>query len=157
MPTLLTDELVEFVESGVTNLVATRDAELRPECMRGAGTLVAQDRKTLTLLVPEATAGRTLRNVADNGRIAATFSRPVDHRTVQIKGTVVHSRPATEDERLAQERYLASLVEQLYWVGLPRSVVRRMRCSPAVALSVRIEAIFDQTPGPGAGKKLGQR
>lgn len=157
MAVQLSDELVEFIESGVSTLVATRSAELRPECVRAAGSLVAPSRDRLTVFVAETVAKRTLANLADNHEIAVTLSRPMDHRTLQVKGTCVEVRPATVEERAVQERYLASFVEQLYWVGMARALTRRLAYTPAVALTFEVRDVFVQTPGPGAGRRLEAR
>jgi hypothetical protein len=156
-PTLalpLTEELVEFIESGVSLLVGTRDASLRPECLRGVGAAVSADRKRLTVYLSSATAERTLSNLEQNGEIAVSFSRIIDHRTIQAKGKVVGIRPSGPDDRLIQERYLASFVEQVYLVGLPRTITRRLRISPSVAVDFEIREMFAQTPGPGAGRRI---
>jgi hypothetical protein len=154
MTVVFSDELLEFMESGVSTLIGTRSRELLPECARGCGAVVGTDRHSLTVFVAEALAQRTLANLADNGEIAITFSRPVDHRTLQVKGKVIEVRPVTPAEQIVQERYLASFVEQLYWIGMPRSLTRRLHHTPAVALTLQARSLFVQTPGPTAGQKL---
>ena len=64
-------------------------------------------------------------------------------------------RPATTaaDAEL-QQRYLAAFVDQLYMVGVPRALGRRMRTAPSVAVTFEVEEVFAQTPGPGAGRRL---
>ncbi|HSD86931.1 MAG TPA: hypothetical protein VLB44_05430, partial [Kofleriaceae bacterium] len=59
----LPGDLVEFIESGVSMLVGTRDPQLGPECMRGGGATVARDRRSITLLLNERTGTRTIENV----------------------------------------------------------------------------------------------
>jgi len=79
-------DLAEFLESGISILVGTRDAGLRPATVRAMGAAVQREARSLTLYVPDATGGQTLANLRDNGQIAATFSRAIDHRTIQVKG-----------------------------------------------------------------------
>jgi hypothetical protein len=150
----LTAELIDFLESGVSILVATRDALLRPQCLRGMGAKVGGPRGPLTLYMPELVAEKTLANVRDNGRIAITFSRPIDHRSVQVKGRCTGIRACDERDHIAQERYRAAFVEQLHAVGMPRAVSRRIRLTPSVAAVVEIEELYEQTPGPRAGRPL---
>jgi hypothetical protein len=150
----LPDELTDFVESGVTILVATTDQHLRPACMRALGAQVARDRRALTIFLPEATARATVANLASTRRIAIAFSRPLDHRAIQIKGTCLGTRVATTDDRAVQERYRAAYFEQLHAVGVPRNVARRVAWWPSVAVDVSVAEIFEQTPGPGAGRRL---
>lgn len=150
-------ELVEFVESGASVLVGTRDAQLRPECMRAAGCIVSKDRKALALLLPEITGRRTIANLEAGSPVATTFSRIVDHRTMQVKGMCVRVRPAGAAELEVARRYLAAFTESLYFVGLSRAIVRRFRVEPCVVAEIDVRELFEQTPGPGAGARLEAR
>jgi len=150
----LTPELIDFLESGVSLLVAGRDAALRPHCLRGVGARAEPDGASATVFVVTELAGALLEGIADNGQIAVALSRPIDYRTLQLKGRVQEVRPGTRQEEALQERYLAGFVEQLNCVGFSRAVVRRLRLTPSTAIRFRIEQLFDQTPGPGAGRSL---
>ncbi|HLV66265.1 MAG TPA: hypothetical protein VKY73_10660 [Polyangiaceae bacterium] len=154
MPIPLPEALTEFVEGGMSILVGTRDAALRPEASRGVGASVSPDRSRLTVYLNVAVADRTLANIDENGEIAVTFSRVVDHRTFQVKGKVLGVRRSGKKDRGIQEQWLAAFVEQLYLAGLPRSISRRLRFWPSVAVEFEIHDVFAQTPGPGAGRKL---
>jgi hypothetical protein len=154
MSVVLSDELVEFVESGLSISVGTRDALNRPECQRVMGASVGADRKSVSLYLNRVLADRTLANLDDNRQIAAFFTRPVDHRSVQIKGTLTEWHVGTDVDRALQERYLAGFVEQLYCVMIPRAVTRRMRLWPSVVVTFAVEGLFMQTPGPAAGARL---
>ncbi|MGE0324955.1 MAG: pyridoxamine 5'-phosphate oxidase family protein [Polyangiaceae bacterium] len=154
MPVALPEELVEFLESGVSIIIATRDAQLRPEVLRGLGAMVSADRQSFTLFVNAALSERLLRDIDDNGRIAVAFSRIHDHRTVQLKGKVLEVRDVTSEQLPELERYRVAFAEQVAMAGMPRSVTRRMRISPSLALRVAIDEGFDQTPGPGAGRPM---
>jgi carbohydrate-selective porin OprB len=153
----LSDATVEFIESGVSMLVATRDGELRGECVRGLGAQVSADRSRVTVFLNEALSARTRANLEHNGQIAIAFSRPIDHHSLQIKGVAIAWRKSSAADRKVQERYLAGFVEQLYWVGLPRAVTRRVRLTPALTVTVTPHSLFLQTPGPDAGRALDPR
>lgn len=150
----LTEQHVELIESGASILIGTRDAALCPECLRGLGAAVHPSREAVTVYANAALAERTLANAALGEPIALTFSRIWDHYTIQLKGPVIETRPATEAERALQERYLAAFAEQLNLVGLPRSVTRQVRLWPSVALTASVRELFLQSPGPGAGRRL---
>jgi hypothetical protein len=148
-------ELAAFVESGVTILVGTRDAACRPEGARGFGAVVAPGRTELTVFVAAANGERTIANARANGRVAVCFTRIVDHRSMQLKGGALEVRDARPDERALVERYRDRLVEIMGEVGVPPRIVLRLNRWPALALRMRIEEVFVQTPGPGAGAPLG--
>ncbi len=150
----LTEALVELLESGVSMAAGTCGAELEPECVRGLGAHVSPDRRRVTLLLNGALCERLRCHVADNPRIAVAFSRIHDHHTIQLKGRVLSIRDGDEDDEAAVARYLVAFAEQLALAGLPRSVVRQVRCCPCIALTLVVEEIFDQTPGPEAGRRL---
>lgn len=147
-------DLVDFLEGGVSILVGTRDAGQRPETTRAVGAAVSPDRTRLSVLLAEHTAERAIANLEDNGRIAVAFSRPIDNFAVQLKGRVTELRRGDDADRRVAERYHAVYVEQLYMVGMPRSLSKRIRVWPSFAVTFEIDDIFVQTPGPGAGKPL---
>ncbi len=151
---MLTTELVEFLESGVSLLCGSRDANLRPECCRAVGATVARERTSLTLLLNAMTARRTIANLEHGGPIAMTASRISDYRTIQIKGMAKPARAATDAEHEIANRYLLAFTESLYQVGLQRAIVRRVRVTPTVAVELSIDQVFQQTPGLHAGSLL---
>jgi hypothetical protein len=153
-PGPLPDTIVEFIESGVSVLVGTRDGALRPSTARAFGILVAADRRRTSIFLPMKTSVSAKANLDDNGLIAIGISRPFDNFAVQLKGRCVEVRAATEAERHVPERYLAAYIEQLYMIGFPRSLVKRAHVWPAWAATVAVEDIFVQTPGPDAGKRF---
>jgi hypothetical protein len=93
--------------------------------------------------------------VADNGRLAVYFCS-IDHRSFQFKGRVSAARQARPAERADLERYRASLAQHWGSIGVPPRLTHRMVVWPAHALTMQVESVFVQTPGPGAGKPLGE-
>ena len=155
MLTSIPSELVEFLESGISILVGTRDAHLRPEFARGIGARIHPGGSELTVWIAASTAELTLANVRDNARLAVCFAA-IDHRSFQFKGRAIDVRDAHPDERAIVERYRAAIA--LHWgqVGMPPRLTHRMIVWPAHALTLRVESVFQQTPGPGAGAALGK-
>jgi general stress protein 26 len=154
---VLPADLVEFVESGVSVLVGTRDAQLRPQATRAFGATVHEGRKGITIYLLESVSRVTLADLRDNAQVAVTFSRPIDHRSIQLKGRVIDIRPTTDAEQLIQERYLSAWVEHLFVVGLPRAIGRRMQLFPSYAVRIALHGLFHQTPGPDAGRRMDER
>lgn len=150
----LSEELGELIASGVDIYVATRDATLEPESMLAIGAKIHDGRCAISVYLPEVVSAPTLRNLADNGQIALTISRPRDHRTVQLKGTATGTRraEAVDKELILVAR--AALVEQFACVGIPRSATRRLVWWPSIAVDVEVSDVFEQTPGPQAGFPL---
>ena len=153
----LPEELVDFVESGVSVLIGTRDAALEPEAQRAVGAIASRDRSRIEVLVPELTGRRTLANLEAGSPVAVTFSRIVDHRTVQVKGPCAAVRAANAQEVVVALRYVAAFTEALYFIGMSRATARRLRIEPLWVVEVVVGELFEQTPGPSAGEKLGAR
>jgi len=158
VPIQLDQDLQSLLESGVAIVVGTRDADLVPEAARGWGAHVLPDRSTVEVCVGLPSGRRTLRNVADNGRIAVTCVRPSDHRQVQLKGRVVLTQEATSDDLGRVDRHRAGFIEQLAGAGIARSVSPAFwsHDDPDSMMKVRfvLEEAYDQTPGPEAGRRL---
>jgi hypothetical protein len=86
--------------------------------------------------------------------VAISFGRPSDDRACQVKGRFVESRPASEAERHVIEGQLAGLGHQLELLAIPIEAFSGWPHWPAVAFKIEVNAVFDQTPGPGAGAPL---
>ncbi|MGD8395181.1 MAG: hypothetical protein PVF43_06875 [Candidatus Eiseniibacteriota bacterium] len=153
-PALISQELVPLIESGVSVLVGSRDAELVPEAMRGMGVRVEPGQAEVTVFLPAATAARTLSNLRATRRLAVCCSRARDHRGIQLKGEVISDRPADDADRRFVERYQQSLVESWTQVGVPPRITLRIAHWPCHAVRLRVTSLFVQTPGPGAGEAL---
>ena len=85
----ITAELKDFLESGVSVVVGTRDSACDPEAVRAWGPRVGHDGRSVSLCVALATSGRTLNNMRDNGCVAVTFCLPSNYKTIQLKGRYV--------------------------------------------------------------------
>lgn len=154
---MISPELATFLESGVSILVGTRDGRLVPECTRGIGARVEEGGAELTIFLADAVAGPTFANVRENHRIAVGFSRAEDHRTFQLKGRVLSLAPAGEADRAVIDRYRCAWATALGAVGMPPRLTLRVAHWPAHAIRLRVESVFVQTPGPGAGAPFGPR
>jgi hypothetical protein len=153
-PVCIPPELVDFFEGGVSLLVGTCDAERKPESTRAVGVTVAPDRAHLTVYLNKANSERTVAHLAVNPKVAVCFTRPIDHRTIQVKGRALQVRPTLDSEKHRLERYLSAFIEALYLVGVTRAVASRFAIWPSMAVEIAIESLFAATPGPGAGERM---
>ena len=152
---MLDPEVVGFIHGGVAVGVATRDDDLRPEFARGWGPEVSADGRSVTLCVAAPEGSRMRANLEQNGAVAVGFSPPTIARAVQLKGvaTVVGEPDAADLERV--ERHLRSFVAEAERIGAPPELARRMFVGAGlVAVQFSIDEVFDQTPGPTAGRRL---
>lgn len=150
----ISEELVAFVEGGLSITVACRDGELRPDGAPACAARVHDDRAHVTLYVHEKAAPPLLRKLEEHAEIAVLFDRPTSHRAIQLKGRFVSSRRARVAERAEVERQLAGFVRELETIGIPPAMSAGWQSWPCVAVVFRITDCFEQTPGPGAGERL---
>lgn len=141
-------------DGGLSTIVATVGEDALPACCRGVGIRVAGDGRTATVWVPVATSRETVSNLAVNPRVAVVLSEPRTHVTVQVKGTSRGVRLATADEKVQVERQMERFGGALDELGLPRRVTNRINRWPVFAIDFDIEHVFDQTPGPKAGREV---
>jgi hypothetical protein len=153
---VIPDRVAEVLHGPAFIQVGTRDAGLRPRHTWVIGAVMHDDRRTVTFFVPESRAARLLSDLEDNGRIAVAFAWAT-HEAYQLKGTYLSSRPTTGEERARQEAYRANLVTSLrpvYPEEVARGFVLGFAYHPGVAITFRVEQVFLQTPGPGAGTRI---
>jgi hypothetical protein len=142
------------LDSGLSIVVGSVDAQNIPSCCRAIAISSADDLGTVTVYVPVATSQDTIHNVATTKRLAITASNPPDHRTTQLKGTTIEARLARDDEQAFLRERLDAFVDVLEKYGFPRGLARRLAYWPAFALTIRVEEMFEQTPGPQAGNRI---
>jgi hypothetical protein len=150
-------DLVAMMARGVSVNVASRDAQLRPSLMRAVGSQVSDGGRTITVYLARRQSRQLLLDIAASGHVAAVFSEPASHRTVQVKATRAVLRNADPSDEPVLARYLASMERELQRVYIPPELTRALlshRLDDLVAVSFEPEQAFDQTPGPKAGAKL---
>jgi hypothetical protein len=156
-PALLPADLLAMMERGVSVIVGSRDAALRPSIMRAVGSHVAQGGRAITVFVARHQSRQLLQDIAATGHVAVVFSEPATHRTVQVKATRASLRNATAADEPLLARYLASMEHEIQLVGFAPPLTRAMLAhepGEVVAISFEPELAFDQTPGPNAGSRL---
>ena len=154
-PPVLDPEVVAFIQGGVAVGVASRDDDLKPEFARGWGPEVSADGRSLRLCVTAPEGSPMRANLERNGALAVGFSPPTIARAVQVKGvaTMVSEPEAADLERV--ERHLRSFVAETEQIGASAELSRRMLVRTGlVAVQFSIDEVFDQTPGPTAGRRL---
>ena len=157
---LIDDIQAAFLQGGVSISAAssgTRPPPTFPSLCRVLACEVAPDRRRLTVLVSRAQAAQLLQDVGESGRLAVVFSQPSTHRTLQIKGEGARIGPASDRQLAAVRRHRDAFVSEVVPLGFPDSLVRLLlTCDDddILAISTIPVAVFDQSPGPRAGRKL---
>jgi len=158
MSAQLTAEQAAFLQGPVSINVGATGRDGWPHVCRAQGCVVTRDRRTVTLLL-SARRGREVLDALDAGSgIAAVFSRPSTHATLQLKATHAARVAPTAALRACNGRYAQAFAEELMGLGhgpeLGQGLIAVMTSHDMAALRFAPEIVFDQTPGPAAGRVL---
>lgn len=151
---MLDKELASFIEEGHSTHIASRNDRLETNAARVAALRVEPDGEHVIAYVPSVSAGPVLADLSANGQVAVVLVRPTDDKGCQVKGVFTGVRDVTADERAMVSRQWERFRDTLEMVGIPRAATDAWIFWPCVAVRFRVNAVFDQTPGPGAGAPL---
>lgn len=153
---VLGEDLAAFCQSGVSVIVGSCNREGQAIAGLALGARVEAEGPVRLLL--ERPANQALIKAVSLGAgVAATFSLPSTHRSIQLKAdTASIDEPAAEDIA-ALDRQLAAFASQLVGTGLDAAFATTY-CSYApdaiAAIVLEPTSAFVQTPGPGAGAAI---
>ena len=146
-----------LLRTGFMVTVASRDAARVPSVTRALGCRVSPDRRRVTVFLLASQSATLLRDLRATGAIAAVFSQPSTHRTIQLKGSdATLGAVAPGDVELIEANAAAALAD-LALAGFPESFARTFFAYDApdvVAVGFTPSTAFVQTPGPQAGRRL---
>jgi hypothetical protein len=146
--------LAAFLQEGLGIHIATRNGALEPKGARALAISIDPDGTHLTVYVAANAARRLMPDLLANGQAAVGFARPIDERACQVKGVFVGGRDASADEEGFVRGQWEAFLRTLNLVGIPREPIAHWSVWPATAIRLKVTAIFDQTPGPGAGEPI---
>lgn len=152
---MIDPQLAAFLEEGLGIHIGARDERLQPSGTRAVAVKVEDNGLCIVVYIARASINRVLPDLESNGQAAVVFGRPVDDRSCQVKGIFVDARPATADERQRVTAQWNGYLENLERIGIPRAAAAGWVTWPAVAVRLKVTALFEQTPGPQAGVPLG--
>jgi hypothetical protein len=132
--------------------LASRDAQLRPSTDYAFGVLL-EDEQHVTILVPDVRAQEIRARLAVSPRLAVSMNSYAEVRCYQLKGEVVATRQGDLRADGLLDIHAARLATKRPHMA---SVLAAFRRRPCTAFTVRVDACFDQTPGPGAGRRVGE-
>ncbi len=136
-------------------VVGTASPDGTPHAQRAWGCTVVGDDRVRLLLDGSDHVLRA--HLAEGGRIALTSANVRNLRSVQLKGTVT----SVEDEPTPDDLARCDLHNEELFTDIevsdhyPRVLVERMIPPAYVVAVVTVEELYDQTPGPSAGAKVG--
>ncbi|HWO73070.1 MAG TPA: pyridoxamine 5'-phosphate oxidase family protein [Dehalococcoidia bacterium] len=151
---VIDSDLKAFLESGLAIALATRSADLHPHAQRVWGAKVFPDGRSVEVFVDRPAATQTMANLRDNGRVATVFVDILTNRSVQLKGRCVEVGDPDPDDWRIIERHREEFTEATSALGFPARMISNLWSTQVVKVRFVVEDLFDQTPGPGAGRPL---
>jgi hypothetical protein len=151
---MISQALASFFEEGIGIHIGSRYASLEPGGARALAAKVEDQGATLVVYMPALFADQVMPDLQSNGQAAVLFGRPVDDRSVQVKGTFIDVRDGRDDERAMVQAQWEGYFANLALIGIPGAVYDRCPRWPVLAIRLRVTALFEQTPGPAAGAPL---
>lgn len=152
----LSDQVVAFIESGVSIVMGVAWPKGQARTGRALAARAVKD-GTIRLVYAEVGNAAITASAVAGGPIAVTFSAPLSHRTVQIKGFFSRAEELHLEDENCVRKQTDSFAATLAAVGEPPRFVQAFcdyRSSPLRVLSFPAQEAFEQTPGPGAGRSL---
>jgi hypothetical protein len=153
---VISSELSALMQSGIDVSLASVAAGQHPiagialACrIDSTGTVGVLLRKPANLALLDA--------IEQGGPVAVTFTRPRDHRSIQIKARSARITSARAEDPPEIARQCARMRDELIGAGYtPAFSAAFVAYEPKeiVAVELSPDRIFVQTPGPGAGSEL---
>ena len=146
-----------LLRTGFMVTVASRDAAHVPSVTRALGCRVAPDRRRVTVFLLASQSATLRRDLRETGAIAAVFSQPSTHRTIQLKGSDATLGAIEPGDMELIDANAAAALADLVLSGFPESFARTLFAYDApdlVAIGFTPSTAFVQTPGPQAGRRL---
>lgn len=147
-------EIVDFIYSSHAGAIGSRDENLVPIVRRCVGTDINDTKAIVMVYVVQSQHKQMLKNFNDNGRVSLILVEWPSHRSYQFKGQFLRAREMTADEAVFQQQFREKYMSIGREAGYPDELVERFVYQADLAIEFKVEKIFNQTPGPGAGKAV---
>ena len=155
---MIDEAMAAFLSSGCSFIVGALTPDGEPFATRGWGARVIDEGRRLRLSVATGDLCRLALGAGDaaaSRAIAVTGADVLTLRSVQLKGEV-EGVDSTDPRDLDEHR---SFCDQFFAAversdGTDRRLMERLVPSDLTIVVVRVTQLFDQTPGPRAGRRL---
>jgi hypothetical protein len=146
-------ESAEFIARGTALLVATVSSDGEPHACRAWGADVV-DTATVRILL-DAADTTAIEHLASDGAVAITATDVRTLRSLQMKGRSLGLQPGTStDGERARRYYEAFFADVVATDGSDPRLLHRLVPGGYVVCEIEVDALYDQTPGPGAGRPV---
>ena len=150
-------ELKTFLaDKSLVMCFGSRNNDLQPSVGRAFGAQITSEDQ-ISFYVPGQMLTKHLANFNNNGQIALTVCKTNNYVTYQFKGKFKEQHPCDDEELEVMNKTIAFYKELVIMKSGNDEVgaqVDKLQLIPQVTITFKVEEIFNQTPGPKAGKKI---
>jgi hypothetical protein len=148
------DELAVYLRPGpLSVIIATCDAERTPDVVRGWGSHILDDCGAVEFFVGREPARKLVENLRHNSAMSVAVCNVSTFQALQLKGKCIEiGEPSLEDTERIRD-HVDQFVVGVLQVGMAEAVSRALAVSDVIRLRFVPDLLFDQTPGPEAGKQ----
>lgn len=154
----LNPEQAAFLEGPLSMNVGAVSPDGWPCVCRAVGVAVARDRRSLAILLSSALSRTVLDAIDAGSTVTLVASRPATHATLQFKAETARRMALKPVHRALNARYARAFGSELAALGfgaaLVDGLVTMLTAADLVALRFAPHIVFEQTPGPEAGRVL---
>ena len=153
---VLSTELAEFCESGISVVIAAATTTGMPIAGRGKACRIMPDGR-MRVFLAEAVNTPLLEAFDRGSPIAVTFSAPRNHRSIQVKAMSVRRVELEDGDLVEVARQVQLFEDDLVFVNYAQRFAAHYtnyRPEEVIAIEFSPKDAFVQTPGPGAGEQL---
>jgi hypothetical protein len=151
---MIPQEIIDVTEQAYLGYVGSRDEKMIPMTRQCWGMDIKAVEDMVIIYVVQRQFEPMLKNFQQNGRITISLTDLYSHTSYQLKGQFLKARAMTEAETVLQQQYRVKPMDFIIALGYSEEQVERYLHQADLALEVKIEKTFNQTPGPGAGKEI---
>lgn len=138
-------------------LIATRNDAHRPMIGRSTGARFDAESGQISLLVSASQWPDAVTHARPGTPISATFVKPDNYKAYQIKGPITDARAADAIEQARGRQYVADMLSEMGALGVSRlQLSSTLSDRDLVRITFIPRDLFIQTPGPEAGRRLGE-
>jgi hypothetical protein len=150
-------ETIARLQEAASIVVGTVSPTGEPHAGRGWGMVGSDDTTDAIRVLLDGSDAVTIGHCEARGQVALTVANVRTLRSMQMKGTAVEVCPVTAEDDELTDRYCDDFFRAIVETdNYPREALEGWRPSALVACTIRIESMYDQTPGPRAGAAVSE-
>jgi hypothetical protein len=152
-PDLIDGPLIEFFRGPVSAILGSADQLHVPDATRVSGLAALDGRRLRVLIATDARAARA--NAVVGAAVALLVTDITNYRSIQFKGrVVVGCEERTAGDIALMHRHVEAFCGASAQVGIDPRTAPNLFPDEVVALVLEADTMFDQTPGPHAGRRI---